>query len=125
MKAFYENLRVYKKSLELVVYFEKTVRGFDRYDKYTVGADLRNLSKAILVLVAKANTKVGREQCLKMALEKLEELKIIVHVCKEINAFKSFKSFEFVTKLIVEISKQCEGWLRSQNTSGNPLEVEC
>jgi four helix bundle protein len=121
MESRYENLRVYKKALELVVYFENTVRGFDRYHKYTVGEDLRNLSRSILVLIAKANTKTERKQCLESALEKLEELKILIHVCKEIKAFHSFSSFEFVTKSIVDISKQCEGWLKSQNVSSKPL----
>lgn len=125
MKALYENLRVYKKAFELVVYFENTVRGFDRYHKYTVGSELRNMSRMILMLIAKANTKRERIHCLELALERLEELKILVHVCKEIKAFRSFKSFEFVTKLIIDVSKQCEGWLRSQNTSGKSSEAAC
>jgi four helix bundle protein len=123
MQSLYENLMVYKKSLELVVYFENVVKNFDCYHKYTVGTELRNLSHAILVLIAKANTKRDRKQCLEIAIEKLEELKILVHVCKEIKAFHSFNSFEFVTKLIIEISKQSEGWLRSQNVSSKPLEA--
>ena len=120
MHSLYENLRVYKKSLELVAYFENTVRHFDRYHKYTVGTDLRNLSREILTLVAKANTKTEREKCLKSAIEKVEELKILVNVCKEIKAFRSFKSFEMSTRLIVDISKQCEGWSRFQNVPGKP-----
>lgn len=123
MQALYENLRVYKKSFELVVYFENTVRGFDRYHKYTMGSELRNLSRAILVLIAKANTKCERKQCLEEALDKLEELKILVHVCQEIKAFRSFESFEFSTKLIIDIAKQCEGWSRSQNVASKPLET--
>lgn len=118
MPALYENLRVYKKSFELVSYFETIVRGFDRYHKYAIGHEFRKLSRAILVLIAKANTKVARTECLTDAIEKLQELKILVHVGKEISAFKSFKSFEHVTKLIVDISRQCEGWLKSQNASG-------
>jgi len=120
MPALYENLRVYKKSFELVVYFENAVKGFDRYHKYVIGSELRNLARSILILIARANTKSDRIQCLRTALEKLEELKILVRLGKETKAFKSFKSFEFVTKLIIEISKQCEGWLRSQNVSGEP-----
>jgi hypothetical protein len=123
MTALYENLRVYKKSFELVSYFETSVRSFDRYHKYAIGLHFRNLSRAIVVLVAKANTKSERTSCLKEALEKLEELKILVHVGKEIHAFKSFKSFEHVTRLIVDIAKQCEGWLKSQNAAGNGPEA--
>lgn len=123
MHSLYENLRVYKKSLELVVYLENVVRNFDRYHKYTVGEELRNHSRTILFLVAKANTKADRTRCLQEAIGKIEELKILANVCKELKAFKSFKTFETVTRLIVDISKQCEGWLRSQNAAGKPSEA--
>jgi len=115
--AHYENLPIYKAGLDLAIYIEKIVHYFSRYYKYTIGADLRNTSRRILVLVAKANIKQGRVESLLEALEKLDELKILVRLCKEIKGFRSFKSFEFVTKLIMEVSKQCEGWLKSQNPS--------
>ncbi len=35
--AYYENLPIYKKSLELAVYIENVVRNFSRYHKYTIG----------------------------------------------------------------------------------------
>ncbi len=35
--AYYENLHIYKKSLELAVYIENVVRNFSRYHKYTIG----------------------------------------------------------------------------------------
>jgi hypothetical protein len=116
--GFYENLIVYRKAQELAVYFENTVRGFDRYHKYTVGTELRNLSRRICVLVALANTKTRRLDALSEALDKLEELKILLRICFEMKAFRSFKSFEYSTKLTVDVAKQCEGWLKSQNSGG-------
>jgi hypothetical protein len=56
MQSRYENLPVYKKALDLVVYFENLIRHFEKYHKYTIGSELRNLSRRILVLIAKANT---------------------------------------------------------------------
>jgi hypothetical protein len=114
--ARYENLPVYKKALEVAIHFENVVRGFDQYHKYTVGTDLRNLSRQILMLVAKANIREERKACLAEAIDKLEELKIFLHLCKEIKAFRSFKSFEFASKSVVEVAKQCEGWIRSQSS---------
>jgi hypothetical protein len=115
--AHYENLPIYKAALDLAIYIEKIVRFFSRYHKYTIGTDLRDTSRRILVLVAKANIKEDRVETLLEALEKLDELKILIRLCKELKAFRSFKSFEFATKSIMEVSKQCEGWLRSQNSS--------
>ena len=119
MSSLYESLPVYKKSLDLVVYTENVVRNFGRYHKYTVGTDLRNLSRRILTLIAKANIKAGRRDCLIEALDKLEELKILIRICKEIKAFNSANSFEYMAKSVVEIIKQCEGWMRSQNPAPN------
>jgi hypothetical protein len=115
MSSLYENLPVYKKALDVAVYFEEVVRNFSRYHKYTVGSELRDLSKRILLLVALANTREKRKEMLKEVLERLEELKILIRVCKEIKAFRSFNSYEFAIRSVSEVAKQCEGWLRSQN----------
>lgn len=115
--SFYEQLPVYKKALDLTVYFNTVVRHFDKHCKYTVGADLCNLSRKILILVARANAKQERQVRLQEAIELLEELKILIHVCKEIKAFRSLNSFEFATRKTIEVAKQCEGWLRGQNSS--------
>jgi hypothetical protein len=116
MPSLYENLPVYKKALDLAIYIETIVRSFSRYHKYTVGSDLRNLSKRILVLVARANSKDERSVSLKEAIERIEELKILIRVCKEIKAFSSFKSFEHTTRLAIDVARQCEGWYRSRNS---------
>ncbi len=116
MASQYENLPVYKKALDLTIYFETIVRNFDRSDKFTIGSDFRNKSRRVVVLVALANTAKNRKQYLEEAIPILEELKILVRVAQEIKAFKNSNSYEFSSKAIIEILKQCEGWLRkSQN----------
>jgi len=102
--SFYEELPIYKKALDLAIHFEKVVRGFEKYHKYTVGTELRNLSREILILVALANTSAVREQKLKEALSKLEELKILVRICREIKAFRSFNSYEFAVKSTADVA---------------------
>lgn len=69
--ALHESLPIYKKALDMAVYFEKIVRNFSRYHKYTVGSELRNLSKEIVILIK---------------------------IVKEIKAFRSFRSFEYSIK---------------------------
>lgn len=39
--ARYEHLPLYKKAMELGLYLQETVRQFSRYNKYTIGAELR------------------------------------------------------------------------------------
>jgi four helix bundle protein len=117
MSAAYENLPVYKQALDLTVYFETVVRHFERYHKYTIGAELRNKCRSILMLITKANKKIDRKMYLEMAVRRLEELKILIRIAKEINAFRSLRSFEYAIKKTVDVAKQCEGWLRCQNSS--------
>jgi len=109
----YEELPVYKAALDLAVYFEKTVRHYERYNKYTLGADFRKLSLRICVLLAKANIKETRQVYLEEALNKLLELKIIIHIANGAKVFRSFKNFEFVVKSVSEIARQCEGWKKA------------
>ena len=47
-----------------------------------------------------------------------------VRSAKEVKAFNSFKSFEFSTKETINVLKQCEGWLKSQNVAGRTLGAE-
>jgi hypothetical protein len=115
MPSLYENLPVYKKALDLAVYIETIVFYFSRYHKYTVGTDLRNLSRHIVVLIAKANLKSVRKETLAQSLESIEELKILIRICKETKAFRSLKSYEFAARLTIDVARQCEGWYRRQN----------
>jgi len=45
--ARYEHLKIYKKAMEIALYFEKIVRNFSRCNKCTIGADLRNKGREI------------------------------------------------------------------------------
>ncbi|HUT72288.1 MAG TPA: four helix bundle protein [Desulfatiglandales bacterium] len=54
--ARYEHLPIYKKAMDFTIYFEKIVRNFSRYNKYTLGSELRAVSRDILKLIIKANS---------------------------------------------------------------------
>ena len=95
--ARYEHLPIYKKAMELSVYLQNTVRNFSRYNKYSVGADLRELSRSILLLIIRANSTRDKEKPLTELVERCEMLKTMLVFAKEIKAFDSFKSFQIQT----------------------------
>lgn len=52
--ARFEHLPIYKQAMDVAVHFEKVVAGFSRYHKYTLGTELRNKSRDVVALIAKA-----------------------------------------------------------------------
>jgi hypothetical protein len=119
--AYYENLPIYKKSMELAVYMENVVRNFPRYHKYSIGTDMRDLSKNLVTLIIKANSRKDKRRLLAELRDKSEEMKVNIMIGKEVKAFKSFQQFQHAASLAVEISRQSEGWLRSQEGEGPEL----
>ncbi len=111
--AQYEHLPIYKKAMDVAVYFEKIVKDFSRYNKYTLGSELRNLSRDIVKLVIKANSSREKLPVLSELRERLEEMKVLLRISKEAHAFKSFKSFQHAIEGIISVSRQNEGWIKS------------
>lgn len=111
--ARYEHLPIYKKAMEVAVYFEKIVKNFSRYNKYTLGSELRIMSREIVKLIIKANSAREKLPVLHELRERLEELKVLIRISKEAQAFKGFKSFQHAIEGTVSVSKQNEGWIKS------------
>jgi len=114
----YENLPIYKKTKDMTVYFYQIVRHFDRYNKYDIGQEMKFLARKTLSLITRANIKQVRKEYLTQAIDSLEELKLTLNIAQDLGAFKDkTHSFEVAFKKVIEVLKQCEGWLRSQNSS--------
>ncbi len=108
--AKYEHLPIFKKAYDLTLYFEKIVRNFSRYHKYSVGAEMRELSREVLRLIRRANNAQDKVPLLLQNRERLEDLKIVVRLCKDLKAFNNFNSFQYSINEVVGLSKQNEGY---------------
>ena len=123
--ARYEHLPIYKKAMELATYLQQVVRNFSRYNKYSIGEELRSLSRKCILLIIRANTSLDKRETLRELVETCEMLKTSIVFAKEIKAFASFQSFQHASSLVVVLCKQSEGWLKSSRRSQNhqpPLE---
>ncbi len=118
--ARYEHLPIYKKAFDLAVHFEKVVTGFSRYHKYTLGTELRNRSRGIVLIIIEANSSWDKVPHLLQLRSALEELLLIIRLCKETKAFKSFSAFQFAAEGVTDISRQNEGWLRACKKKRGP-----
>jgi hypothetical protein len=118
--AQYEHLPIYKKAYDLALYFEKIVHNFSRYHKYSVGSELRQLSRELVRLIRRANSAVDKEPVLLEVREVIEDLKFTIRLCKDIKAFNNFNSFQYSINEVVGLSRQNEGWLKASSKSGRP-----
>jgi CRISPR/Cas system CMR-associated protein Cmr1 (group 7 of RAMP superfamily) len=111
--AQYEHLPIYRKAFDLAVFLENTVRGFSRYHKYTLGTDLRDLSREIVRLVIRVNSEKEKLATLQEVRVAIEGLKVTARISKEVKAFNNFNTFKQVMAEAISLSKQCEGWIKS------------
>ena len=113
-----QNLPIYKSALELARYMEEIVRGFEKYHKYTMGVELRNKSKEVLFAISGANLSSNRVQALEKLRDRCEEMKVLIHLGKELKAFRGFKQFEYSALLSVGVCKQAQAWLGASSRFG-------
>jgi hypothetical protein len=111
--ARYDHLPIYKKAFDLTVYFDKIVRNFSRYNKYTYGTDLRNSAREILKIIVRANNTPDKLPILLNLRERLETLKVLIRLCKASEVFPNFNTFEYCFNEVTNLSRQNEGWLSS------------
>ena len=109
----YDNLPIFKSAMRLCVYVEIIVKSFDKYHKYTIGVDLREYSKKNLFLIHRANISYSKNKLLQELVDNCENFKMLVYLSKELKAFKSFKQFENISKLTVDVCRQAQAWLNS------------
>lgn len=88
--AQYEHLPIYKAAFDLLIYFEKIVKNFSQYNKYTHGSDLRNIARRVVMLIVRANNSTDKLPALEEVRIHLEELKAVIRICKETKAFPNF-----------------------------------
>ncbi len=129
--ARYEHLPIYKTAMDLAVYLEQVVRQFSRYHKYTLGSDLRQHSRELVTLIIRANSRREKLPVLYDLRERLEGLQVLLRIGKEVQAFQKFTAYGRTAELAVALSRQNEGWIKSQSgpqrssppvVSGDPSE---
>ena len=108
-----ENFPIFRAALELCVYVETIVKGFDKYHKYTIGEDMRRFSKDMLFIINRVGLSGDKVRAVRRLRDRCEDMKMLILISKELQAFKSFKQFEHASRLSVSICKQSQAWLGS------------
>ncbi|WP_162176236.1 four helix bundle protein [Candidatus Magnetobacterium casense] len=111
--AQYEHLPIYKTAFDMSIYIDNIVRGFSRYNKYSIGSEMRELSRMVIRLIIRANSETDKTDTLAKLRDTVEELRVILRLGKEIRVFKNFNAFKRLIEDVISLSRQCEGWLKS------------
>jgi hypothetical protein len=108
--SYYEGLPIYKSTMDAIVLIERVTQRFPKRHKYTLGARLLDTATDGLLWIARAQRRGGRLQALDRLCARLEELKLLIQVGKEVKAFESFQQFAQVIEQVVGVAKQAEAW---------------
>jgi hypothetical protein len=93
MPSYYEAMPIYKAAMNVAVRVDGAVRRFAKGHKYTLGARLRDTAVDVVVLIARCNRRVDRVRELPGLCDRIEELKLMINLGKEVKAFASFNQF--------------------------------
>ncbi len=105
--------------MTMAVYVQETVRRFSRYDKYSIGTDLRDLSRDILRLIIRANSAADKSDTLAELVVTCDMLKVTLVLAKECRAFQNFKQFQHAAGMADALCRQSQGWFSAaKQTAG-------
>jgi hypothetical protein len=113
MPSYYEALPIYKVAMDVAVRVDAVVQRFAKGHKYTLGGRLRETTLDVVMLVARCNRRAERARQLPLLCDRIEELKLMVNLGKEVKAFSSFKQFAELMDQVVMLARQAEAWRRA------------
>jgi hypothetical protein len=110
---YLRHLPVWRDANALLLAIEQAVRQFPRYHKYTLGTDLRRQAMGICRLIVRAyNDKPRQAEQVRRLVLAVDDLKVLIQLGKELQAFRRFDEFETIARLAVDVGRQCGGWHR-------------
>ena len=68
----------------------------------------------MLKLIVRANAHTDKAPALLEVREEVEQVKAVLRLAHDVQAFASLRTFEHAVVLAVEVAKQNEGWLKHQ-----------
>ncbi len=109
--ANYSDLPLYKASYDLFLEIFRFTKEFNKEYKYTIGETLKKEAIELIMLIYRTNIKEDKKETLKNTREKVEVIRLIIRLTKDLHQI-SIKKFVFINKKIENVSRQLTGWQR-------------
>lgn len=110
--ARYDHLPIYKLGYDFCLAAEQYCKKFPQYHKYTLGAEIRSGAHNLLLLIVAANTTQTKRNTLERLRLVLDQEKILLRLAFDLRCWESFHQYERLSEMVVNLSKQNEGWLK-------------
>ncbi|MBK9328437.1 MAG: four helix bundle protein [Sphingobacteriales bacterium] len=111
--AYYHELPVYKASYDLLLGIFQFTKNFNKEYKYTVGESLKKETTELIITIYKTNATKEKEIWLNKAKEHVEVIRLLIRLMKDLKQI-SIKAFVQINDQIENVSKQLNGWQKSQ-----------
>ena len=108
--SYYEALPIYKATMDAIVMLERVTQRFPKRHKYALGVRLVETATDCVLWIARAQRRQARMLALDRLCDRIEELRLLVQVGKEVQAFFSFAEYMQVMEQVVNVAKQAEAW---------------
>jgi hypothetical protein len=116
---------IVKLSGRLLKEIELAVRRFTRYDKHTVGADLRRQAMQVCRTAQRAwRDRANQAGWVTKLVWEIDDLRTTLQLGSALKIFASFAQFEMLARLIADLGKQAGGWKRQVHPKGQNAGAE-
>ena len=106
------NIPIYNDAYNLTLILCKYCNHFPKDYKYCFGEKLRNISLDLILKIIDANNSYDKEIHIVEIINIVKKIEIICKLCKDLKIISLSQHSEIVT-LIIGLSKQSNGWLKS------------
>ncbi len=106
----HEGLPIFKAAYDLALLADQEARRFGAPHRQRLGQELRGLSRALLRRIVRANHACDKIPDLDQLRLQLAQLRLTADLCRDVGAFATRAAHGRVLELVVDVSKQSEGW---------------
>jgi len=111
-----ENLTLYQKVYDLILYSFPIINQFPKSQKYVLGQQMENSMVTLLKMIVAANLERDKMLSLKKIDSELQVLKSLVRLSKDLK-FINLKRYQVFSIKLTEIGKILGGWI-NKNKQG-------
>lgn len=111
-----EELKIYQKVYDMIVYGNNCLLQFPRSERYALATDIKKSMYALLKLVIEANKKYYKKTTLQEMDVELEALKTYIRIAADPKfKYLGLKQYEIWGKMLSEIGRMLGGWMKAIN----------